>query len=842
MSTQVFYGIDLGTTNSVIAKYDGAEVQIVKNRDLMDVTPSVVRIERSGRIIVGRRAYQTLYSDPENVAAEFKRWMGQSDRKEFKALGRSLDAEELSAEVLKSLLEDARRLSPTPVESVVITVPAAFGQLQCEATARSATRAGIVNAALIQEPLAASIAYGMKPDARDKHWLVYDLGGGTFDLAVISTKDGRLSVLEHKGDNMLGGKDFDRAIVDQILLPRLKEHFNLPDPNSSRDVRKLVQFLRLKAEEVKTDLSTSESSIVIINDVGTDLDGKPIELEVEVRRNEINTLVEPYVRKTIRLCREALSGARLTSDEIASLILVGGPSYMPIVREMLATELRVPLDYSIDPMTVVARGAAIYASSIPVPTTQVSIGESATVSLQLAYEPVWPDATCLVAGRVSEWPRSLHSIEILIESETGVWKSGWVPIKDGFFELKVHLLEESTNRFWVYLRDEVGRSLSVSPDSFSIRHGLAIAEPPLPHSVGVEVVGADGRSEVDNIFPRSTPLPITKRIVYKARRALKPGKNEDCLAVKVWEGEWVNDPEANTFVGALKINATDIRRTVPEGADIELSISISASRLMDVRAYVPILSQYFQESVYVAKDNQRPAMDEAQEMGSVIDDQVERLEKLEKEGLSTNDAALEDELTQLRKDLDELTAEQERVQSNQQDNPDAAKKLVHEAKNVRGKLSSLEKKIGLQRRLPESLRRIDKEKEIAGEVVQKWGEKLDKKEYEILCKEAERISDKEDERMLTKVANDFAGLKWRVLARQPWWWKECFEQLSVEGTPYVNKEEATSLILAGQQQLVSGDFDSLQSTVRKLWDLQPKDNVEMEQQIALQSGIKRRWS
>jgi hypothetical protein len=92
------------------------------------------------------------------------------------------------------------------------------------------------------------------------------------------------------------------------------------------------------------------------------------------------------------------------------------------------------------------------------------------------------------------------------------------------------------------------------------------------------------------------------------------------------------------------------------------------------------------------------------------------------------------------------------------------------------------------------------------------------------------------------VANDFAGLKWRVLARQPWWWKECFEQLSVEGTPYVNKEEATSLILAGQQQLVSGDFDSLQSTVRKLWDLQPKDNVEMEQQIALQSGIKRRWS
>ncbi|KAF0206254.1 MAG: molecular chaperone DnaK, partial [bacterium] len=207
MSNTIDYGIDLGTTNSAIAKYENNEVRVFKNRDQMDVTPSVVRIEKSSRIIVGKRAYQLLYEDFENVDSGFKRWMGQSDPRYFKAANKSLTAEGLSAEVLKSMLEDARQATNESISAAVITVPAAFGQLQCEATARAASLAGLVQSPLLQEPLAAAIAYGMKPDALDSRWLVYDLGGGTFDIAVISTKEGQLSVLEHRGNNMLGGLD-----------------------------------------------------------------------------------------------------------------------------------------------------------------------------------------------------------------------------------------------------------------------------------------------------------------------------------------------------------------------------------------------------------------------------------------------------------------------------------------------------------------------------------------------------------------------------------------------------------------------------------------------------------
>ncbi|MCI0615296.1 Hsp70 family protein, partial [bacterium] len=477
MSDMVNYGIDLGTTNSAIAKYEGDAVRVFKNRDQMDVTPSVVRVEKSGRIIVGKRAYNTLFADPDNAAAEFKRWMGQSDRKNFLAVGKLLSAEDLSAEVLKSLIEDAKRQTTDVINAAVITVPAAFGQLQCEATARAASQSGLNQAYLLQEPLAAAIAYGMKPEASDKRWLVYDLGGGTFDIAVVSTRNGQLSVLEHKGDNMLGGKDFDRLIVENIFWPRLEESFNLPQPDNDPVARKkLMQFLRGKAEEVKIDLSLSERVEISIFDIGTDRDGNLIELEFELKRAELNQLVEPFIAKTIKFCKEALDGARLSNKEVAAVMLVGGPTHMPIVRDMITSELGVKLDYSIDPMTVVARGAAIYASTLPLKQESPITTKPGSIKINLAHEAVWAETTCMVAGSIEKLPSSVRSLQILIEAEAGHWNSGWLPLQNGYFEANVHLLQGKTTRFWIYLRDEKGNDFTLTPDSFSIRHGLSLTE------------------------------------------------------------------------------------------------------------------------------------------------------------------------------------------------------------------------------------------------------------------------------------------------------------------------------------------------------------------------------
>ena len=166
MSNNIEYGIDLGTTNSCIARWDAGSVRIFQNNDQMNVTPSAVHVLKTGRVIVGRRGYAALQSDPDNVAIEFKRWMGQKDRKRFPAAGREFSAEELSAEILKSLREDVRRQSARVVTAAVITVPAAFGALQCEATARAAELAGLEEVLLLQEPIAAAIGYGAQPGSR----------------------------------------------------------------------------------------------------------------------------------------------------------------------------------------------------------------------------------------------------------------------------------------------------------------------------------------------------------------------------------------------------------------------------------------------------------------------------------------------------------------------------------------------------------------------------------------------------------------------------------------------------------------------------------------------------
>jgi len=839
MSDTINYGIDLGTTNSAIAKCNGDEVRIFKNRDQMDVTPSAIHIDKRGRITVGRRAYSNLFADPENVAAGFKRWMGQSDSKTFKDTNKSLSAEELSAEVLKSLLADARKQTDDSITGAVVTVPAAFGQLQCEATVRAANLAGLIETSLLQEPIAASIAYGMKSDAKDKRWLVYDLGGGTFDIAVISTKGGQLSVLEHEGNNMLGGRDFDRLIVEDIFLPRLKELFNISAFENTPAWRGINQKLLLKAEETKIELSFSEETPVDIFDIGEDMDDNPIEMEFEVTRTEVNHLVEPFIAETIKLCKQAISAARITPQDIATIILVGGPTQMPIVREMLKAEFGVPLDFTIDPMTVVARGAAVYAATLPRENQPLKTTKPEAIDITLAHERVWPEPTCLVAGRIKNLLQDINNLQILIEAETGHWNSGWLPIEKGYFETKVHLLEGRMNRFWIYLRDGKGNSLTPNPDSFSILCQPIIAEPPLPHSIGVEVVRPDGKTEIDIIFPRSTPLPAQKVITYKANKTLKPSQKDDYLAVKIWEGEYFSDPESNDIVGVLKINASDIRRPIPEGAEIEFSIEIDASRKMKVEAFVPILSQHFLERVYVAKDSEPNFTKKVKELDSEIDCHFERLEILREIADGTDDYEVSKELEELSTKAEELAEEHHRFESRDNSNPDDTKRLVQQSKEVRGRLSEIEKHIKSKNRLSLALRNVEVQQTKTEEAVKKWGGRIDQKEYELLCRETDRQIEREDEQALEKVAHDFEALKWHILFKQDWFWKEIFDFLCQSGVPFVNKEEAQKFIAQGKEALAQGNGDALREVVRCLWDLQPKNAVEIEKEKALEAGIRK---
>ena len=206
-------GIDLGTTNSVLATFDGTTLSVVPNALGEMLTPSVVRADARGALLVGRRAFRFLETDPANTRGEFKRLMGTEERLRFEAAGKTFLPEELSAQILTSLLADAEAALGYRPAAAVISTPALFELPQNHATMQAGKLAGLAEVALIQEPVASAIAAGWRADS-EGFWLVYDLGGGTLDVSLLETREGWLRVVDHGGDNFLGGKDFDNVLTD----------------------------------------------------------------------------------------------------------------------------------------------------------------------------------------------------------------------------------------------------------------------------------------------------------------------------------------------------------------------------------------------------------------------------------------------------------------------------------------------------------------------------------------------------------------------------------------------------------------------------------------------------
>jgi molecular chaperone DnaK len=844
----VRYGIDLGTTNSCVASAEGAEVRVYPNNDQMSVTPSAVRLLKSGRTITGKRAYNAVADDPDNIALEFKRIMGQKALRAFPASGGSMTAEALSAEILKALRDDVARADGEAPRASVVTVPAAFGALQCDATARACALAGLDQAPLLQEPLAAAIAYGLTPGARDQRWMVFDLGGGTLDIAVVSTRDGRLTVLEHRGNNLLGGKDIDRKIAQNRFVPALSSSFLLPNAKSdSVAYQRLMRRLAMKAEEAKIDLSSLDRVVVSLIDLGEDANGKPIELEVTLTRAELEREMELLLDGALRLAEEALAGARIVGKDLDRILLVGGPTQSPIVRSAIASRLGSTIDFSIDPMTVVARGAALFAATIErdEPTPARANGEapardmSAQEKLLLVFEPVSAKLTTTVGGKLLG--AGGRVAEIKIDTESGYWSSGWVPLAARAFEMDVMLQEGKSSRFFVYARDAAGTLAEIAPGEFSIRHGLVVAAPPLPSTIGLEVTPSNGKAQLDPIFKRGTQLPAQREVRYRSDKACRPGDDATSLAIKLWEGEELAEAESNVWVGLVKINAAELRRPLPENSEIELTIKIDASRLITIEAFIPYLNQHFTNKVYVAQEQEQDFTDLSAAVPDELDAYRDRLTKLE-ETLPEDEAdrpRRQQEVERLRRELNELDNEAAASGGAIAEDPDRAKRVVEASRSVRTKLSHLERASGVDPELNRELGAVRWSREAAQNVVERFGGPLEKKEFQMLEKQLERALEKGNEKSMPKIREALDSLRWRVLYAQDWYWREAFDALQQPGRPFVSRTEVEKLLLEGRDAIRAGNSVRLRAAVTELWKLQPKDEVEQAQERAMRSGLRR---
>jgi len=348
-------GIDLGTTNSCMAFYENGKAKIIENSENQKTTPSIVAFDKNGKRLVGETAKRQLAMNPDRTIQSIKREMGNHYQKVID--GRKLTPQIISSMILQKLKIDAQNYLGEDVKQAVITVPAYFNDAQRQATKDAGKIAGLEVLRIINEPTAAALAYGLENDYGQKV-MVFDLGGGTFDVSIIEIGSGVIEVLSTSGDNHLGGDDFNQVITD-YLIAEFKRLEGIDLKNDSVAYSRILEA----SEKAKIELSTMTSTFISLPFITT-VNNQPKNLEITLTRDKFNTLTKHLVEKTILPMQNALNDARLTPADLNKIILVGGSSRIPAVQAKVKEITQKEPSKSLNPDECVALGAAIQAGKL----------------------------------------------------------------------------------------------------------------------------------------------------------------------------------------------------------------------------------------------------------------------------------------------------------------------------------------------------------------------------------------------------------------------------------------------------------------------------------------------
>ncbi len=620
MRQRIDYGIDLGTTNSALARMEGGEPRILKSDDTQsDTTPSCVAFTKARNVHVGayalnlvqeeasrgfRRRKQNQAPSP-NAFAEFKRTMGTDLAYHSEHMAADFSSEALSAEILRKLRSYVR---DDAMDAAVITVPAMFRQNQLDATQRAAEMAGFGYVELLQEPIAASIAYGIQAGAIEGHWLVFDFGGGTFDAALMRVEDGVMRVVDTEGDNHLGGKNLDQAIVDELLLPALASDAQLDLAASLADPerkRLLAGALKRHAERAKIQLSTREQFLLEIEDLGNDDQGEEIFTEINLSLADWERVARPIFQRSIDLCRALLERNGVRGDQLRTLIPVGGPTLSQTLRRMLREQITERLDTRIDPMTAVARGAALFASTKAIPRA-LQRRDASKAQLTLRHPDSTVETEVTVGVRVDREQSSASLAEHLwielVRSDRG-WTSGRIDLEDDVAVLTAALEPGVQNRFEVTLSDSQGNPIESEPAEFMILQGLRIAHATLPYHIGLDVV--DSASGQQGVFPvagleKNRTLPARGKGIYRTAKEIRAGEANDRIRIEFYEMAYEaigSRAMLNQPVGSVTITGTDLVTSLPEASTVEITLKIDASRRITASVFFPSVDEQFDRAL-----------------------------------------------------------------------------------------------------------------------------------------------------------------------------------------------------------------------------------------------------
>ncbi len=720
----VDFGIDLGTTNSVIARATPRGVKIVKNGHETEITPSAVACTPQGQMLIGEDALDKPDLSP---VTRFKRLMGTASRQAL-ADGRALLPEEFSAEVLKELKACVQLRYDIQPEHVVITVPAMFQQPQCEATHRAAELAGLKAVTLLQEPIAAATAC-LNEEPEEGNYLVYDLGGGTFDVSIVRLRDGEMNVVAHGGDNYLGGADFDQKIFDWAVDQLEMKFVPLPQLRKPPLRDRLLQ----ECEEAKKRLSVHESTAIDLSDFALPL------AQLTFTRERLERLMEEDVARTMRFVRERLQAANLKPQDIRSILLVGGATKSPIVRQRLKSEFNIPLSLDHDPMTVVAVGAAIHASALLKPDRASAMPLTGTqeLNLELYYEPVALDKECAVSGKVTSPPG--FAGEVRLARMSGDWDTGWMPLRNGAFLSDVLLGREAVTDFTLAARDQTGTLWKTRPEGLTIRYGVAAARPVTPYNYGVAL--SDGK--FGPIVSQGKPLPAQNTVIFGAAKTVSAG-SEDSLVIHFIEGHSTIATD-NVEVGELKISGADLSRTLRAGEKIEVRIQMDESRRLEARVSIPMLDLDFKARLISSLET--PHLDDLEHSLAEAKNTVQKIE-----GAVTEED--QDVVLRSSRELEQLEAQVENIQP---DDVGVAERAAKKLADIKAQVRGLSDKYGATVAYREANEAID----LAAQMTDQFRDSLGQAQVEDMRRDAEDYLRQNETRSLQALKVRAMELFWK---------------------------------------------------------------------------------
>lgn len=855
---QMYIGIDLGTSNSVIAGLEDGEARVFRPADGGEVLPSVIYVDKRGHRLYGRRAYDQASIAPENVAAGFKRLMGTSTPIDIKGANVTLTPEECSAEIIRQLLGQAEtETGKKEITGAIITVPAAFNQMQSEATLRAARLAGIEHVDLLQEPVAAALA-AMAGAKRSGQFLIYDLGGGTFDVALAQALNGEVKIIAHQGINMLGGRDFDRMIVNEVVRPWLMANFDLPE-NFQRDkqYQRIIRLATLAAEKAKIDLSMLEqASIFASDDEVRMMDQSDVEifLDAPITRSQFEEMIREPIMQTVNLVRSLLEENNYKSEDIDRIVFIGGPSRIPLVRQMVSDELGIAADLKTDPMTAVAIGATYYCESrewknggepkpatglaetvsaykqaIPTPLPspaespsgstpkpkQASIpvpeAEGEDTHITFDYTQRTADEKTVVTIRVKD--PSPRQSQIRITSKT--WDSDVLPLVDGL-TVMVPLSVVGNNEFKAQVLDDKGVALSQHDQTIIVTRVVA-AVSNINASQAISVKALESSMAQENILlplvTKGMPLPASGQAKFKSGRALTSGATGS-ISFELFQVEYPERIDLNLCVGLFRVEGRDLPegKSITVGDQIIFDWNMSDGGILEATVRLPQSELELRVPRFYAP--QAGQMSFSEDKGSRFADAVLRKADEEWGDLSAAlgpDGGPEVQLLKVR------LVEQREILDETSNDPETLRRVVEETRFIRQDIARLGKK----HRKPMLQRQLGKMTSVFNRVARGGAEKAETERFDNHADAIQQIIDDgapealdDAQQHLSEMRGIFFDVAWRNADYVLTW----FKRLSNEPYIFPDQTEFQAMITDGEALQAKGDREGLRGLVKRLLD------------------------